>query len=386
MDAERLMGAIGRLYDASAAPDELPAALNALADVFGADEAWLVRVDKIRNCATRLDCSGRVYSPGEYADYASHYVQFDDARFVVETLPTGAVFNDVEHVGQAKVDRSPFYQEFLRRNGIRYLLSSSLINSDEEITGLGLHRSARAGCYGEKEKQLMAQAIPHLQRIARLRARFHEIEVKQALGAAALDQLSFGLAVTGDDGRLVLTNRLFDRAVGSSDGLTVRGERLRAAAPPDEVALAQAIRDAIGGYGIGAQPARGTGLRLSRPSGRAAWALVVVPLPARSALAPGARQGALLVLTDPEAGSSTPVSLLRILFRLTAGEARLTARLLQVDSLAEAAAQNGVTLATARHVLKQVFHKTDTHSRPELVKRILQSPLGHLGGDPDARE
>lgn len=380
MDAECLAGVIGRLYDAAAAPDELPAALNALADLFGAEEACLLRIDKIRNCATRLDWGGRVYSLDEYADYAAHYVHFDEPRFVLEKLPTGTVFNDVEHVGQARVDHSPFYQEFLRRNGIRYLLSSSLINTDEEITGLSLHRSARAGSYEEKDKQLMAQAIPHLQRIARLRARFHEIEVKQALGAAALDQLSFGLAVTDDDGRLVLTNRLFDRAIGSRDGLTVRGDRLRAAAPPDEALLVQAIRGAVGGSGIGAQPGRGTGLRLSRPSGRAAWALVVAPLPARFALVQRTGRGALLVMTDPEAGRpDAPASLLRELFGLTPGEARLTARLLGVDSLAEAAGQNGITLATARHVLKQVFHKTQTHSQPELVKRILASPVGHVG-------
>jgi DNA-binding CsgD family transcriptional regulator len=89
----------------------------------------------------------------------------------------------------------------------------------------------------------------------------------------------------------------------------------------------------------------------------------------------------LLVLGDLEAARPTPPGQLVDLFGLTPGEARLVGRLLQADSLASAAELNGITIGTARHVLKQVFHKTETHSQAELVKLVLQSPVGRVDED-----
>jgi DNA-binding CsgD family transcriptional regulator len=378
VDSERLMGALGRLYDATVVSDDLVGALNHFADLFQASEACLLNVDKLRNCALGIDWGRRVYSVDACQDYCDHYVQIDDARFALEKTPLGTVFNDVEHVSQDRVERSAFYQDFLRRHGARYILSSNLINSPQQISGLSLHRSPKAGAFGDAEATLMARAVPHLQRIARLRVRLDQLESQVAGNMAALDGLAFGIGATDETGRLVLTNAVFEQSLAENDGLAVRGGMLQAATPAWTAHLGDAITEAVSASAGQPLARPGTGLRLPRPSGRRPWALVVMTLPWHSVLAHRESPGALLVLTDPEAARPTPARQLVELFGLTPGEARLAERLLQVDSLAAAAEMSGVTVATARYVLKQIFHKTDTHSQPELVKRVLQSPIGHL--------
>ncbi|MGF1623575.1 MAG: helix-turn-helix transcriptional regulator [Alphaproteobacteria bacterium] len=378
MHSDRLMDALGRLYAATIAPDTIGAALNAIADVFEAREACLISVDKLNNRNDILDTGYRLYTPDAHRAYGAHYVQVDDVRFELERSPVGSVFNDADHFSDDRVARSEFYQDFLGPRGARYILSTNLINDRRQIAGLSLHRAPETGAFTKTEALLMAHAVPHLQRIARLRVRLSDLESRYRRSTAVLDGLTFGLACTDEKGRLVLTNACFERALALKDGLTVRNQMLQAATTAATARLAEVITDAARASAGKGSPSPGAGLRMARPSGRRPWALVVAPLPARSALAHRESPGALIVLTDPETARATPVLQLVELFGLTRGEARLVERLLQVDSLATAAEMNRITIGTARHVLKQVFHKTDSHSQSELVKRVLQSPIGQI--------
>jgi hypothetical protein len=381
MESEPIMEALGRLYEAVIAPEGMADALNALGDSFGASECCLLSIDKAANRLELLDTGQRLFSSEAYRDYRDHFVQIDEPRLMLETTPAGSVFSDVDHFSEERVNRSEYYQDFLRRYGSRFIFGTNLINDRKRIAGVSLHRGPATGGFASSDRELLARAIPHLRRITLLRLRLFDLEGEVSLSRAALDRLSFGLATTDAAGRLVLTNARFEAALALGDGLALRNRAIDAATPRATSALAAAIAAAARASAGKGSRRPGSGLRLPRPSGRKPWAIAVVPLPVRSDLARQASPGALLVLGDLDALRETPLGQLVDLFGLTPGEARLVERLLHAGSLAAAAELNGTTIGTARHVLKQVFHKTDTHSQAELVKRVLRSPVGRLDED-----
>ncbi len=78
--------------------------------------------------------------------------------------------------------------------------------------------------------------------------------------------------------------------------------------------------------------------------------------------------GALVVVTSYSAdGNAPPDAVLRGLFDLTAAEAKLASLLSGGLSVAEAAAQRGISVPTARSQLAQIFRKTGTRQQSELV-------------------
>jgi DNA-binding CsgD family transcriptional regulator len=113
---------------------------------------------------------------------------------------------------------------------------------------------------------------------------------------------------------------------------------------------------------------------LSRPSGRRSYVVSVVPLPFQTGerLAAG-RAAAMLFVAEPDRRSERPDAWLQRLWDLTPAEARLAGRLMQGESLREAADALGVALGTARNQLKHVFAKTDTRRQAELMRLLLQS-------------
>ncbi len=112
-------------------------------------------------------------------------------------------------------------------------------------------------------------------------------------------------------------------------------------------------------------PELGDALGLAR-SDRQSLIIRVIPIEAEArAVLEGA--ALLVVILDPEDCPEPAHGLLRQVFGLTRGEARLACRLLCGETLNEIAARSGVTSGTVRSQAKALFHKTRTNRQAELV-------------------
>jgi DNA-binding CsgD family transcriptional regulator len=80
-------------------------------------------------------------------------------------------------------------------------------------------------------------------------------------------------------------------------------------------------------------------------------------------------------------GESLDIGLdrLRQLYRLTPAEARLTLRLLEGEDIKAAATAMGISVNTAKTLLRRSFERTGTRRQAELVSLILRGPLGAAG-------
>jgi DNA-binding CsgD family transcriptional regulator len=165
------------------------------------------------------------------------------------------------------------------------------------------------------------------------------------------------------------TNRHAHDLLTAGDGLSSRGNTLRADLADETARLEKLLSDALdrnGRHGASAT------LSITRPSGAPPLNIVIVPLHVKTERI--AEQGpiAAIFVTDPDMPlDNSNLQQLRDLYGLTPGEARFAASLLQGKSVEEAAAAMGITVNTARAYLKRIYQKTGVRRQPELMRLLL---------------
>ena len=194
---------------------------------------------------------------------------------------------------------------------------------------------------------------------------------------AVLDLMPFGLLVADRSSYILLLNRAAETMALAADGLAVCRGRLSGARPVEARSLAAHIARVAATPARGNRAAAGAALRLSRPSGRPPYAVLVTPLGADGPHGAGLpRPAALVLISDPERRPAPCGRYLAELFGLTSAEASLAAALASGVSLAAYAEAAHIALATARWRLKRILAKTHTHRQSELVALVLTTPVG----------
>ena len=212
--------------------------------------------------------------------------------------------------------------------------------------------------------------LPHLQRALVMRRRLADLEVERDAALRALDQLPWGVVFVDEHRNRLAANRHAEEILIAGDGLTARGNILRADLADETARLERLLNSALGRTGRQRSSAGGT-LSITRPSGAHPLSLAVVPLNIEMETLGDRGRIAAIFVTDPDSPLDSDEQYLRELYALTAGEARLTSLLLEGKSVEQAATAMGITVNTARTRLKRIYSKTGVRRQPELVRRLL---------------
>ena len=207
--------------------------------------------------------------------------------------------------------------------------------------------------------------LPREQRAMRVSRRRADSQLFEAAAAAtaALEQLNQGVALIDHACRVSYANSLASAICRETDGLSLRGGELVAAAKPDSARLSIALKRAVGG-------GQGASLRLERPSHRRPLSLLITPLqPAAGSMTV---QAAMVVINDPERSAAPPRERLMQAYGLTVAEAGVAQLLLRGNDIAAVAARLSICLETARTHLRRLLVKTGTHRQSDLILVLLR--------------
>jgi len=182
------------------------------------------------------------------------------------------------------------------------------------------------------------------------------------------DQLTIGALVVDTDGRIIHANAIASRHLAERAALTRVGEKVHAVAMDDGGVLSDAIKQASLATNAGRNPF----LLLRRERRLPLCVVVVSTRPSDGAYEN--RRSVVLLLVDPELAAPPGTDVLRALFGFTAREAELAAILMTGCGLEEGARTLGVAMTTARTFLAHITAKTESHSQPELMHRLLSIP------------
>jgi DNA-binding CsgD family transcriptional regulator len=353
---DRLARVGARLGEAVLDPAAWPDLMEAICNTVGAVGSALLQSDARTPDIPRTKSVDEIFCRYFVDGWHIHDVR---AQRGVPLLMGGqTVVVDRDLISHQEMQRDPFYNEYLREQGLRWF-SGIGFWAGSSLWGLCIQRTPLEGPFDADDKVIMAPISERLTEAATL---------SKAVGQQVLLGISNALELVGRpaiglNGQAVVleANRAAENLFGNEIG--IRGRRLWVR---DKLAksrlddLADQLRSNADTAVLHASPIVVRRERLPPLVIRA----LPIPGPARSPFL-GAR--ILLIVSDLARGLNPNPVLLAQVFGLTPAESRVASIIASGASPEDAAKEIGIAFETARNHLKRVLAKTGTHRQGELV-------------------
>ena len=367
LDEQRLLRHIGQIYDASLQPALWAMVLDSLRRDMGAT-CGLMHICDTKTHAPLISADVGV-DPNGITVYAEHFYKHDLWAHQFSRANEGDVFIGEQLVAPEVFANSKFLHDFLLPYAGPHALIGVPARNSNFDANFTLIRRRSEGPFDREAIRFWQHLMPHINRSIHVSLKLGNARSIASAIDVATKSVNFGIIVIAYNGKPRFINEIGSRILRADDGVSVTGNGIRAQRGSENIILQRILKgslDASAGIGIRA----GGALRISRPSGRRAYYLLISPINREPLEAAFSLPEALVIIKDPDADIDISAQTLQRIFQLTRAEARLTAKFFETTSLREAANEIGLTEGTARQYLKNVFAKTDTRNQAGLIKLI----------------
>jgi DNA-binding CsgD family transcriptional regulator len=260
-----------------------------------------------------------------------------------------------------------FYDEWMKPQGIIDLVASNLEKDATSSSIIAVRMHDKDGLVDADNRRRLALIVPHFQRAVSIGRLFDQSRSAQAVLTQTLDNVTANVFLVGPGGRLVFANGPGRATLDEGALLADRMGVLTVVAPEAQ----RALREALTAAEAGNAAADGAGpIPISTSQGR--WFVSVLPLTSGDRQRTGALHSAVAAVFVRKASPASPPPLeaLAKLYKLTASEIRVLDAVMKVSGVKALAEALGLTQATVKTHLHNVFRKTGTARQSELVKLI----------------
>ena len=308
--------------------------------------------------------------PERIGEYTDHYIE-QDPRMAAAAGRTGRMIGCHEYIDVEAFERTALVNEFLDRKDMNLRwCTAHLENLGGGATMLvSMMRPRSRGHFEKHEMRALEHFSRHIHRAARLHVDLARSELASARFETTLDRLADAVFVCDGKGRILHMNEAGAGMIERGNLLRAAQDRLRPARAEESAAFALALRGAADPFTGGIETAS---LALRGPEG-------TLPLLARFHTLPrnlgpdvrSARGEVLIVVRDPNLPARHEESVLHAL-GFSPAETALTLALADGRTLAEHAAERGVSLETVRSQLKGAMSKAGVSRQAELVRLAMR--------------
>ncbi len=327
-----------------------------------------------------INASNMVYSWAEnpaYVDsYLTKYATLNPAFPTMLLFKVGDVIASNDVLPDPQLHKTRFYKEWLEPQGFVDCIGMVLEKSPASCAVFVVFRDQRSGRVDETARERMALLVPHIRRAVLIGKSIDQKSVSATDLADTLDAVAAAVYLVNAEGRMVHTNRSGVALLARDDLLCAVGGRLL----PHNPMAARHLTDALaavshGDLGLGA---KGTAIALTTGLGEH-YVAHVLPLNSGNRRRTGAAHAATAALFVHKAAlniASHPEVIAKA-YSLTPSE--LTVLFTMTDTLGvrDIARILGLSQATIKTHLHNLFGKTGTKRQSELVKLIasFSSPI-----------
>ncbi|AYM57667.1 helix-turn-helix transcriptional regulator [Agrobacterium fabrum] len=247
----------------------------------------------------------------------------------------------------------PIVREFLMPRGLGYGVATQIAPPDHPEMTVLFERKLESGVIGPETMAALAGLRPHIARSLTLATRLQR--QKADAMTLGLNVIGAPAAVLQASGRILSANDLFlslqkSISTRARDRIVISDERTN-----------RLLYKALAGHSVGSFPL---------PSGEdGAGILHVIPL-RRNALDLSPNGSAIVLISQPMGTIADAGTLLKGLYDLTKGEARVALEIMKGLSLPAVARQLQISHETVRSNAKSIYAKTGSTGQADLVRRL----------------
>lgn len=338
--------------------------LDGLRAKVGADYASLIfrRPDQPLNEVVHL-FSGAPSPPLVHQLYHEELYQADPLPY--RQMAEGRPYAISEMLRTDDPAHSAFYRDIIVAGGMKELRMMRVREASGVDAWLTIAR--RETDFAARDDALLAALAPLLRGALRNFIALERERFSAAIAGEAIRRLRFGWFTLDAVGRVLEADAQGAQALASSSILRKGpGGRLSVRPPELERQVMAAVR------AVAADPrSRPRAITLSRDP----W-LDMLLAPARAAaIAAGPAPAVIAYVHGDRQPSIDRCEQLAQLFGLSPSEARLALALSRGMTIAEAAAEFGLTVETARNYSKKIYSKTGARGQPDLIRFVMRSVL-----------
>lgn len=369
-----LQAVIGAFYEAAGGLVGWREACMALAGAFDLVAVQLLGVFR-RNGRAVFSFEGGTMPPEVWVQYITRYHALNPRIPLGLALRGEDWLHDHHHFDDRFIANDRFFQELVLPYRGRYMSATKLIEDDEIVVFLGLHRPIDAQPLDAGEIARIDRVRPHLVRAIRIFLNVRGHMQQSRFGTAMLDLLPHAVLVVDETSALQYVNAPGRRLLDAGAPLVERAGFVSCTFAADDAALIRAIRD----LGLGATVPSGppqdrTVARLRAHGGREYLAFAMAARPDPTMHAFGEAPCAILLIHALQARVRIDPLVVSLAFDLTPAEASVAAALADGETLESIARERRVALATVRAQLRRVFDKLGVARQADVVRLLHNLP------------
>lgn len=355
---------VGDIYDAAIDPALWQRALASVCAYVRGASAVLYWHDAATERSEVLHLFNEVpeYTKSYFEKYLPMNPMFPAAAFV----DTGVVSTTDDIMPYREFVETRFYKEWVKPQGI---VDALAVNLEKGTTCASLINVRTEIAITDEMRERMALLVPHLQRAVAIGRLFDQHKVAEEALTETLDHVEAAVFLVGADGVIAFTNSPAKAMLEEGQLIRAQGNTFHAADPKADRLLYDIFTSAEkGDASVGA---RGVAVSLT-DGAEVPWFAHVLPLTSGNRKQTGIAHAAVAAVFVRKTAPNAPPAIESIakLHKLTAAEVRVLDALLKVEGVKAMAEMLGLSEATVRTHLHNVFQKTGTSRQSELVKLV----------------
>ena len=366
-EATALSKLMGDIYDAALDPQLWTRALERSCSFIGGFSAVLYWHDAATERSAILHSFNQ--NPHYLQLYFEKYLPMNPMFPAAIFMEPGVVHTSDDLVPREEFNKTRFYREWCKPQGIVDALAANLERGLTSSALFNIQWSEKDGPLDDGVRHRAALVVPHFQRAVAIGRLFDQHRTVEAVLTETLSHVEAGVFLVNPRGNLVFVNAEGEAMLDEGSILRRRKDRLNAVNPDADRTLRDIFVAAeTGDISVGTS---GVAVPLST-SLTDRWIAHVLPLTS------GARQSsgmsfdatAPVFVRKAPLANPTPLQGLAKLYGLTASEIRVLDAVSKVTGVKAIAEMLGISQATVKTHLNNVFRKTKTNRQSELIKLV----------------
>jgi DNA-binding CsgD family transcriptional regulator len=298
--------------------------------------------------------------------YFEKYLTMNPVFPAASFVESGAVVSVDDILPYEEFVETRFYKEWVAPQGI---VDSLAVNLEKGITRTSVFNVRTNVMSDDDMRHRMSLLVPHFQRAVAIGRLFDQNATTEEALTQTLDHVEAAVLLVGADGAITFANASAKAMLDNTTLISAENNALRAALPKADRILRGLFTAAEkGDASVGV---RGVAVPLT-PSSRDRWFAHVLPLTSgnrqKAATAHAAVAAIFIRRTAPDAPA--PLEAIAKHHKLTASEVRVLDALLKVNGVKGMAETLGLSQATVKTHLHNLFRKTGTRRQSQLVKLV----------------
>lgn len=357
---------VSRLNASAMGDTPWAATLEHLTAAFGGQTAVL----SLRDAANETFAVENHGASPEFAAavYASEILAADPRMPYLFNVPKGRVYFDHALYDVEEMHNNPLCRASDAMLGTRFQLGVTTGLPGDVSATMAVMRTAGQGHASETDIAAFRRLAPHMEQALALGQVIELKATTQFVLLEALTRKADGVILLDRTGAPFFMNEAAGAILAAGDGLAWGIDGFVTDRGPETLRLARLIQSAIDPAASAERP--GGQMAVNRRSGRNPHVLTVLSAPRHERFLTGHCIACVIHIQDLAAVALPSHETLAAVFGLSEREADLVIELIRCPGLAQASAQAGMALNTARNHLQSIFRKSGATTQAGMIQML----------------